>query len=347
MTDQESMEEDVLGMLKTRKLKTTSNEDRERIVQAREMGSSVSVIAKSLNIKRTTVYNVLRKYHATMKVEAEPRGKVMEKKISPQIREQIKRWIDEDCSTSLEKITYRILEQFQVRVCRSTVAKEVGDFNYSLKRLHLHGDQKHEGDIVAARQEYANALSAMSANVPDNSVVFIGEEAFKISVRVMRAKPCSGNRAFKIMPEIRIRNVTVLCAMNRFGILHYLTRNRAIDRSVFSAFIDELIVKLRLINIPRAVIIMDDVPTHTSVETKSLFEQGPDELMYLPLQSSFLNPIETLFSSWKQICNRANPNSEEEVIAAIENGQDLITPTDSEGCFQLMWSHVMFETIQN
>uniref|UniRef100_A0A8W7PRN9 Uncharacterized protein n=1 Tax=Anopheles coluzzii TaxID=1518534 RepID=A0A8W7PRN9_ANOCL len=77
MTDQESMEEDVLGMLKTRKLKTTSNEDRERIVQAREMGSSVSVIAKSLNIKRTTVYNVLRKYHATMKVEAEPRGKTM------------------------------------------------------------------------------------------------------------------------------------------------------------------------------------------------------------------------------------------------------------------------------
>lgn len=323
-----------------RKLKTTSNEDRERIVQANEKGSSVATIAETLNINRSTVYNVLRKYHATMKIEADKRGKVMEKKITPEIQEQIKIWIDEDCSVSLQKIAHKILEQYQVQVCRSTVAKCIGDFNYSLKRIYLYPERRNTGATLEVRKDYAIRFTALPASMPDNGIVFVDEVGFKISMRVMRGRSTVGSRAVKVVPQIRTRNISVVCAMNRTGILHYMTRNVAIDRSFFVTFLRELQSKLRTENISRAVVIMDNVPFHKCVEVKQLFETGPDELMYLPPYSPFLNPIENLFSKWKEIVKRANPLTVEEVMTAVENGKDLITASDCENYFHHMWSYI-------
>ncbi|XP_049292942.1 uncharacterized protein LOC125768820 isoform X2 [Anopheles funestus] len=323
-----------------RKLKTTSDEDRKRIVIAYENGSPVAAIAETLNINRSTVYNVLRKYNETMKIEADKRGKVMEKKITPAIHDQIIAWIDEDCTISLYVLTSRILEKFNVRVCRSTVAKEIGEFNYSLKTLYLDPEKRNDANALLARKEYAIAFSVLPSTVPDNGIVFVDEVGFRVSMRVMRERLLVGTKAVKVVPQIRTRNIYVVCAMNRTGIVHYMTSNHAIDRHFFVTFINELKQKLREISIPRAVVIMDNVAFHKCTEVKQLFKKGDGRAMYLPPYSPFLNPIENVFSNWKNFCKRANPQCEDDVMSAITNGWSLITATDCKNYFQHMWNYI-------
>lgn len=43
--------------------------------------------------------------------------------------------------------------------------------------------------------------------------------------------------------------------------------------------------------------------------------------LFLPAYSPFLNPIENMFSKWKNITRRATPQNENELLSAISNGQ--------------------------
>uniref|UniRef100_A0AAG5DIF8 ZAD domain-containing protein n=1 Tax=Anopheles atroparvus TaxID=41427 RepID=A0AAG5DIF8_ANOAO len=319
-----------------RKLKTTSNEDRKRIVLAFERGTNVATIAERLNIKRGTVYSVIRKYQNTRRVESDKRGKQIKKKITPEISERIRAWIAEDCTLSLGKLAQNILEQYQVQVSPSTIAKEIGDFNYSLKRIDLHPERKTTENKSAERKEYATSLTAILCRVPESNIIFLTEVGFNVSLRVMR-RFGKGSEAGKIIPHLRVRNISVVCAMHTGGILHYMPRNRLIDKDFFVLFLKELFEKLSFANLSPAVIVMENVALHKCEEVMALFEHSPYEMMYLPPHSSFLNPVETLFNNFKEICKRANPESEEEVITDIENGNNLITASDCNNYFKHMW----------
>uniref|UniRef100_A0A182W4L0 Paired domain-containing protein n=1 Tax=Anopheles minimus TaxID=112268 RepID=A0A182W4L0_9DIPT len=112
--DIENIPPNVLPERSSRKLKTTSNADREKVVRIYEDGRTPREVAELLGLKVGTVYGILRKYRATFQSDASKRGGYKPKKIDENVALQIREWIDEDCTVTLNELVEKIWNGFRI-----------------------------------------------------------------------------------------------------------------------------------------------------------------------------------------------------------------------------------------
>ncbi|XP_049294417.1 uncharacterized protein LOC125769652 isoform X2 [Anopheles funestus] len=319
--------------------KTTSDEDRQRIVSAYLNGTTPKLISRMFEINLSTVYNILQIYKKTAHVEAKKRGGNHPKLLSAEAVASVQQWIDEDCTITLKKLADKIYGQYQIRASITTISREIKGFNYTLKRLHLIPERRNTESTVSERKEYATNLYDLSHQYADSGMVFVDEVGFNVSMRTSSGRSVKGAPATAVVPNIRSRNISIICAMNKQGILHYSVHHQAINRQSFKEYVLQLKRELRSQNINRSVIIMDNVRFHKCAEVREAIGEDQDRVIYLPPYSPFLNPIENLFSKWKNMVKRTNPQNEVQLIDAIANGATTLTPEDCEGYIRNMWSY--------
>ena len=85
---------------------------------------------------------------------------------------------------------------------------------------------------------------------------------------------------------------------------------------------------------------MDNVRFHRSESIINLINQNNYGILYLAPYSPFLNPIENMFSKWKNIVKRSNPLNENSLMNAIYNGANIITSEDCNNYFRHMASYI-------
>ena len=76
---------------------------------------------------------------------------------------------------------------------------------------------------------------------------------------------------------------------------------------------------------------MDNVGFH---RTPIVVEEHPIldlQQAFLPVYSPFFNPIENMFSQWKNYVRRQRPENELELRAAINNVKNVVTVEDCQG----------------
>ena len=84
-------------------------------------------------------------------------------------------------------------------------------------------------------------------------------------------------------------------------------------------------------NINDEVCIMANVSFHKSKEVQRLIKDSSYSNLFLPPYSPFLNPIENMFSKWKEHVRRENPQNESHLLELINNGSQLISSKNCEG----------------
>lgn len=97
---------------------------------------------------------------------------------------------------------------------------------------------------------------------------------------------------------------------------------------------------LRNKNMCDVILIMDNVSFHKTDEVKELITLSGFEYMFLPPYSPFLNPIENMFSKWKEHVRRGNPENEQNLMQLIEDGACLVSNEDTDGYFRNMLSYI-------
>lgn len=324
-----------------RNYKTTNDTDRVRIINSYLNGDTVNNIAKVLKLARTTVHSIIQTFNNTGNILARKRGGVKPTKLNDHQKSNIRIWIDEDCTLTLKKIKEKIFEEFDVCVSIPTLARVISGFNYSLKRISVIPQRRNEPDVINARHEYAQRFISLPSRYSEESVIFIDEVGFNVSMRAGKGRSLIGKPANKIVTNVRSRNISICCAINKHGIIAYKSQIMAYNTVSFCGFISDLIENLRIRNINSAVFVMDNVRFHKSDDVLRNVENAGYEIMFLPPYSPFLNPIENMFSKWKEFSKRANPRCESELMLSITNGKDLITATDCEGYFRNMHSYML------
>jgi len=106
------------------------NEDREEIVNSYENGATASEIASLYQFNVSTVRTIIKKYLQTGNYKtgysAEREGI---QKINEEQKEQVRRWVDEDCSITLLKLAERILQEMEIKVSRQTIPRVLKSFH--------------------------------------------------------------------------------------------------------------------------------------------------------------------------------------------------------------------------
>jgi len=252
----------------------------------------------------------------------------------------IKAWIDENCTMSLKQISQKCLTEFNISISTTAIAKYIEGFCYSLKRVHFIPIRRNDDKSIQERKAYSLKFLEYSSEFEENAIIFIDEVGFNVSMRNSRGRAAIGSPAIMTVPSIRSRNISICCAMNKNGIVTYMSQNGAFNSQHFSSFINQLFSDIEGLNREQVVLIMDNVKFHKTLAVKNLIYEKGFQLEYLPPYSPFLNPIENMFSKWKEFTKRQRPNNEAELMIAIENGKQTINASDCAGFYKNMLKYI-------
>jgi len=163
-----------------------------------------------------------------------------------------------------------------------------------------------------------------------NDYVFLDETGVNIAMARPYARAPRGERAYASKPVNKGKNITVLGALSRAGILAAMTVEGSTDTQVFLSYVQTILVPtLR----PGQVVIMDNLSSHKDDRIQTAIESVGAHLEYLPPYSPDLSPIEACWSKFKAILRAKATRTREALDAAITYAFKMLTPQDARGWF--------------
>ena len=306
---------------------TTSLSLRNAVVNLYKSNVPISAIATNLEIKRSTVYNIIKRFNETGSIEHFSKGGDKRSMLSEDSKNKIKEWLNENCLLTLKEICDKLRTELNVVVSISTVNRAICEFHYSLKQLSVAPERRNTPDALEIRLRYSESFRTIEDGVGSENFVFIDEVGFKIETRPSRGRALINTPAYYEVPQIRSKNFSVVAAMTKNTMLFSKIHTRPINSEMFQECLNEIKDKCLQLNLMSPVLVMDNVRVH---HARNLNYEG-FRVLYLPAYSPFLNPIENAFSKWKNFVNRNRSECREELIAAIKNGFLKITAEDCNG----------------
>ena len=156
----------------------------------------------------------------------------------------------------------------------------------------------------------------------------------------LRGRCRRGQRLVAKVPHGHWKTTTLIAALGYDGIRCSTTVDGAVNRDVFEAFVEQVLVpELH----PGDLVVMDNLSSHKGDRTPKLIRAAKAELVYLPPYSPDLNPIELAFSKIKQRLRSLACRSIDRLWNVMQSVLDAVTPTDAEHFFR----HCGYATDQN
>jgi transposase len=161
-------------------------------------------------------------------------------------------------------------------------------------------------------------------------LVFIDETWAKTNMTRLRGRAVRGQRLVAKVPHGHWNTTTLIAALDQHGMRCSTTVNGPVNRDVFEAFVEQVLVKTLS---PGDLVVMDNLSSHKGTRVKELIESVGATLLYLPPYSPDLNPIEPAFSKLKQLLRSAEHRTREALWTDIQRMLDCITCSDAAGFF--------------
>ncbi|KII70625.1 hypothetical protein RF11_06980 [Thelohanellus kitauei] len=203
-----------------------SDERRQRIINAHQNGSTVKNVSEYENLPRSTIQNIVKKYSETGRISKENRGGRTHFKVNEEIKTFIRELVDENCGLSLKQICQNVATRFDITLSETTIHNCLGQMHYSLKAIHIIPTRRNDPNTICIRNHFAHSFLRLEENYPDEQIYFVDEVGFNVSMRIKRGRSSIGTTPILRVPNIRSRNVSVCCAMNRYGVVFKEINNR-------------------------------------------------------------------------------------------------------------------------
>ncbi|KAG0438389.1 hypothetical protein DMUE_3120 [Dictyocoela muelleri] len=114
----------------------------------------------------------------------------------------------------------------------------------------------------------------------------------------------------------------------------------AVNGESFKICLSDIMTRCLERRISSLVFIMYNAKIHHYSEISSIISQLNSRILYLPPYSPFLNPIENVFSKWKNSVNRGEPSNENQLKSFLTTCYDFVTAEDCEGFYRKMLSYI-------
>ena len=117
-----------------------------------------------------------------------------------------------------------------------------------------------------------------------------------------------------------------------------------VNHNNFYDFVRDLVSFCDTLGYGNSIFVLDNVRFHHSTDIKAFIEEKNHELLFLPAYTPIFNPIENMFSQWKNIVRRRNCRTESELFDAINDFQNIITEEEClnyyNHCLDVCYSYI-------
>jgi len=161
-------------------------------------------------------------------------------------------------------------------------------------------------------------------------MLFIDETWAKTNMTRLRGRAPRGQRLVAKVPHGHWKTTTLIAALARGGMRCSTTVDGAVNRDVFEAFVEQVLVPTLS---PGDTVVMDNLSSHKGVRVRELIESTGARVLYLPPYSPDLNPIEMAFSKLKQLMRSAAHRTLEALWSDTQRMLNEITACNAAGFF--------------
>jgi transposase len=309
---------------------------REIILNMHNIGNSVKKIAESLQLNRSSIYNVIKIFKEENRIDVKRRGGDRRSKISEVQKQKIVEWVNADPTVTLKKLVQKFNENFQIVVDDNTIDRIFKNFHFSLKQLVILQVNRNINATIESRFNYSQQFFNYLYEQPDNNFVFIDEAGFSVSSRTKKGRSLVGVSPVITVPSIKSRNISIIASATKYGMLDFHVNVNPVTGENFKTYLENLKNICHNKNILNPIFILDNARIHHYSGIADLVNLLNLNILYLPPYSPMCNIIENCFSKWKNFVVRSNPENEGQLFRYINEGFNQISSDDCEGFFRKM-----------
>lgn len=269
--------------------------DKKRLVECFQIGGDYQFLARQMNIKKTTAYEIVRRGTAENGAIELPRGGLRYKKMDAELENKITEIVDGHPEFTLQQINaqLRILLPNKPRVSSSTLARSLAGQLITMKTLIDCPAERNSPETKAKRRDYAHWMLQIAVH---QEQIFIDETGFNLWLRRSRGRSRRGQRAVRVVGHRRGNNLSIIFAVSNVrGLLHHDIIEGGMNAERFVSFLQHISNNVEFQG--QSVCIFDNAPAHRRAAAANIQENL--SVKWLPPYSPFLNIVENVISIWK------------------------------------------------
>ncbi len=208
----------------------------------------------------------------------------------------------------------------------ATLWRLVRDLGLTFKKKSLRAAEQDRPDVKERRARWPSEI----AGVPARSWVFLDETAASTNMTRRYGRSRRGKRLVMSVPHGHRKTSTLVVGLRLGGLTAPTVVDGAMDGATFLAYIEQQLVPTLVAG---DVVVMDNLPSHKKAGVREAIEAVGARLLYLPLYSPDLNPIELAFSKLKALLRKAGERSVEGLWSLLGRLIDEIKPEECRNFF--------------
>ncbi|KAG0437941.1 hypothetical protein DMUE_3400 [Dictyocoela muelleri] len=236
-------------------------------------------IARRLNLNRSTVSKIVKKFKNTGKITTKKKGGNRKKILCDEHKNALKGYLNEDATLSLNILKQRLFNNFVLNCSLKTIDRAIQGFFYSLKRLTKVPVKRNSPFVISKRFNYAQDFYQIFGENDGNNIIYLDEVRFNLSMKRSRKRSLIVTNASTIVQQLKTRNISVCAVQTKNGIIHHSVETKPFNTTSFNVFLLELIEILRCENMNNVIFVMDNVPFHRSINIRNyIYKQSPHSI---------------------------------------------------------------------
>jgi transposase len=304
-------------------MRALSQDLRERIIAAvdRHDGSRRQ-IATRFCVDVSTITRLLQLRRQTDSLQPRPRGGDHRSTLDSAALERLRRLVAKHPDATLRDLR----QKRGVGGSLMILWRALNKLGITRKKKTVHAAEQDRPDVQAKRRSFRRTIQP----IEPKRLVFVDETGVTTAMTPTHGRAPRGERVIASAPA-SWESVTVIAALGLEGVAAPLAVPGSSNAATFLAYVEQVLVPaLR----PGDGVVFDNLASHFTPGVTEAIEKVGARVLPLPPYSPDLNPIEEMFSKFKELLRRAAARTRAHLTEAIGEALRQVHAQDILGWFQ-------------
>jgi transposase len=300
-----------------------SNDLRQRILDAvdNKEGSRRKLAAR-FKVNTSTITRLLKLRRETGSLEPRPHGGGVEPALDHEALQRLRTLVEEAPDATLEALR----QEMGVSGSRMIICRALQKLGLPRKKKSPHASERDTPESKKRRREFREEVEP----IEPKRLVFVDETGVTTAMTPAYGRAPRGERVETSAPA-SWESVTVIAALGLGGVRAPLAFEGAVNAATFLAYVEQVLVPV----LRRGdVVVFDNLSSHLSPAVSEAIGRAGAVVMPLPPYTPDFNPIEEMFSKFKEFLRRVGARAKEHLYDAIGDGLREVTPENILGWFR-------------
>src|SRR6201998_3353362 len=302
--------------------KSYSQDLRERVIEAVEMGASRHDAAERFEVSVSSAVKWLQRWRESKSAAPKPRGGGVSAREA--YAKEILTMLAAQSDLTLKEMVGELRKR-RIRTSQSALSRFYGRHGVTFKKS-LQPAELQRADVARARRRWIREQGMLDPA----RLVFIDETAVSTNLVRLRGRAPRGVRVIGAVPLGSWETITFVAALRHNKMTAPMVIEGAMTGEMFLAYVEQCLVPTLRRN---DIVVMDNCRIHLAPAIAQAIEKAQASVRYLPKYSPDLNPIELPYSKFKAYLRKVAARTVLHLTRAIRSFIPQLSPSECANYF--------------